>query len=704
MAAFQSPAQKVRFDLFEVDLRAGELLKDGRKIRLQEQPFRVLFRLLQRAGEVVTREELRQELWPADTFVDFDHGLNSAVARLREALRDSAEKPRFIETVAKRGYRFIAPLEANGEKAGPIAVQSSQTRPAHFWSAATICLAMVCTASIWALYRPRSDAQLAKIEVVPLIGLRGYQATPAFSPDGTLVAFRQSDGGTDTGIYEAVVGGPKSIQLTNDSGDCCPTWSPDGRQLAFVRYSGNSFSIFTIPALGGSERRLYHGSDHLGGGLSWSPDGNSIAFSESHDSDPTRAWISVLSVSDSNIRQISSPPPGWIDRSPSYSPNGKRVAFIRSAVAGVSNDIYVMAANGRQVKRLTFDHRPMSGSLAWTSDSREIVFASARGAEMGLWVVAADGCIPRPVPGPVGEAAWPTIPSKNDNMLVYEQGVGKADVWRLDLKDTKHPQKPPFALVSEKGDKMRPELSPDGKKVAFESDRLGFWDLWTCNVDGSSCDQITSLHGTAGRARWSPNGRYIAFEFHPYERSEIYLVEVPGGVPRLLQTIQGSDNLSPSWSRDSKWIYFASKHGGEAFQIWKTPLEGGAPLRLTRHGGISPVESFDGQYLYYSKYEQAGVWRMPLQGGEESEVLGGMDSADWPNWALSPEGIYFLKFGKFPHVDIALFDFASGKTHIVWPLEKKVGWGLSLSADGKSLLYIQDQFAESNLMLVRNFR
>ena len=707
MPAIESPAEKIRFDVFEVDLRAGELLKEGRKIKLQEQPFRVLFLLLQRRGEVVTRGELRQELWPADTFVDFDHGLNSAVARLREALRDSAEKPCFIETVAKRGYRFIAPIQPNPEAPTVAASVAPQTpwRPRRsFWIGATIYLTVVCSISIWALYRPGRSTQLAKIEVVPLIGLRGYQATPAFSPDGTLVAFRQSDGGNNTGIYAAGVGGAKSIQLTNDPGDCCPAWSPDGRQIAFARYSGDSFSIFTIPALGGTERRLYRGPDHLGGGLSWSADGSVIAFTESHGSDPTRAWIAGLSLSDSSIREISSPSPGWIDRSPSYSPDGKRLAFIRSAVAGVSNDIYVMPAKGGRVKRLTFDHRPMTGSLAWTGDSREIVFASARGAEMGLWVVAADGGIPEPVAGPVGEAAWPTIPSKSDSTLVYEQSIGKADVWRLDLKDTKHPQKPPFALVSEKGDKMRPELSPDGKRVVFESDRLGFWDIWTCDVDGSRCDQITSLHGTAGRARWSPNGRYLAFEFHPNERSEIYIVEVPGGIPRLLPTISGSDNLSPSWSRDGKWIYFASKHGAEAFQIWKIPVQGGTPVRLTKNGGISPVESFDGNTLYYSKYEQNGVWRMPLQGGEESEVLSDIDPGGWPNWALTADGIYFLKFGKFPHVDLAFLDFASGKTHVVWPLQQRVGWGLSSSVDGKSLVYIQNQFAESNLMLVRNFR
>src|ERR1700721_3816232 len=115
MPVIESPAEKIRFDVFVVDPPRSGLLKEGRKIKLTEQPFRVLFLLLQKSGEVVTRDELRQELWPADTFVDFDHGLNSAVARLREALGDSAEKPRFIETVAKRGYRFFALIQKNDE-------------------------------------------------------------------------------------------------------------------------------------------------------------------------------------------------------------------------------------------------------------------------------------------------------------------------------------------------------------------------------------------------------------------------------------------------------------------------------------------------------------------------------------------------------------------------------------------------------------
>ena len=701
----------VRFDVFEIDLQAGELRKEGRKVKVQEQPFRVLSLLLQRPGQVVTREELREQLWPADTFVDFDHGLNSAVARLREALRDSADKPRFIETIAKRGYRFVSLLDASNQ---PDANSSAGAEDRNHnridrWNLArlrlfaSLGLAAVCV-SVVALVYPKAPAPPPdKIEVVPLTGLHGFQATPAFSPDGTLVAFRQSDGASKTGIYAAAVGGEKTVRLTSDMGDCCPTWSPDSRQIAFSRYSDGLLSILTVPALGGMERRLYRGQASMGGGLSWSPDGNYVAYVASPSGDRTRSSILFLSLADYSTHEITSPPPGYLDRSPMFSPDGKRLAFIRSTIAGVSNDIYVMSTSGGNPKRLTFDRRPIMGSPAWTADSREIVFSSDRGVATGLWRVSATGCVPVPVAGPVGEAVWPSIPTNGKHTLVYEQGVFKSNIWRLDLRDPAHRDRAPLPIVSEKGDKMRPELSPDGKKVAFESNRLGFWDLWTCEIEKGDCNQITSLHGTAGRARWSPNGRYIAFEFHPNEHSEISIVEVPGGVPHLVPTIPGADNLSPSWSRDGKWLYFASKTGTDAFQIWKIPVQGGAAVQLTQHGGISAVESTDGRYLYYSKFEEGGVWRMPVQGRDETQVLD-IGGDGWPNWALSSEGIYFLKFSKLSHPTIQFLSFATGKTHPLWTLEREPGWGIGVSRNGKSIVFTQDDFAESNLMMVENFR
>ena len=128
MAAVNQPISAFQFGVFELDLKAGELRKQGVKVKLQEQPFQVLATLLERAGEVVTKEELQERIWPANTFVDFDHGLHSAITRLREALGDSSERPRFIETLARRGYRFVSPVKALG-RAEALAVAEKKQFP-----------------------------------------------------------------------------------------------------------------------------------------------------------------------------------------------------------------------------------------------------------------------------------------------------------------------------------------------------------------------------------------------------------------------------------------------------------------------------------------------------------------------------------------------------------------------------------------------
>src|SRR5260370_1556364 len=337
-------------DVFEVDLRAGVLGKEGRLVKLQEQPFRVLSLLLERAGEVVPRKELRLSVWPADTFVDFDHGLNSAVARLREALRDSADKPRFIETVAKGGYRFIYPIHA-ALPAIPVAAplvegawNKEHARVAG-WIAGVPLLALCCTIGLWALYRKTAEGPLSSIEVAPLVGLGGFQVTPAISPDGNQVAFRNGNGGNTTGISTALVGGENSLlRLSRDPGDCCPAWSPDGRHIAFIRSPDKTFSIVVVPALGGTEHRVYMGPAPMGAGLTWSPNGKFLAFPEASAGDPTRSWISLLSLADYTAQPLTATPCGSLDAEPAFSPDGSQAAFVRSSVAGVSTDVYVVPA------------------------------------------------------------------------------------------------------------------------------------------------------------------------------------------------------------------------------------------------------------------------------------------------------------------------------------------------------------------------
>ena len=700
-------AQIVSFGVFEADLKTGELHKNGVRVALQGQPFQVCAILLEHSGELVTREELRRRVWPEDTFVDFDQALNAAVAKIRIALGDEATNPRFVETLPRRGYRFIAPVDKPSLPApappAPKRRREGVAAKARWISVGATLLALISGIGIWRFARNRSEAAVPPLEVVPLAALPGFESGPAFSPDGNQIAFAL--GAEDKcGIYTIMVDGDRALRLTSGAGDAFPTWSPDGRRVAFYRFSEHGTAVYTVPALGGTEQRLRTGfSGPWTAGLDWSPDGKVLAISEGQE-DKNRAWIALLSLADLTTRPLTSPSSQEYDTAPAFSPDGSTVAFVRGIVAGVVSDVYVVPVAGGTPKRLTFDKTWILGSLTWTPDGREIMFSSTRGGLGALWRVSASGGTPRPVTG-VGVIAWSPSVSPKGNQLVYQHMAFKDSLFRLNLKDDTHRQGPPVFLRSEKGFNWRPQFSPDGKRFVFESNAFGYSDLWACDGDGSHCGPLTSLRGTAGAARWSPDGRFIAFEFRPEEHSEVYLLEVGGGAPRLLPTLPGSDNGGPNWSRDGKWIYFHSDRGGEPFQLWKVPVNGGSPIQITSNGGVFGVESADGQSLYYAKLRTPGIWKMPLQGGEEERVLDRAGGGEWFNWALARNGIYFRDTKNKDTIGVLnFFDFATRNITMVSTLDQPGGVGIGLSADGRSVLYDGKGDAESSIMLVKNFR
>jgi Tol biopolymer transport system component/DNA-binding winged helix-turn-helix (wHTH) protein len=707
MHGSERSAQTVRFGIFEADLQTGELYKNGIKVPLQGQPFQVCSLLLEHAGELVTREELRQRVWPEDTFVDFEQALNTAIAKIRLALGDEADNPRFVQTLPRRGYRFIGPVakpdpQPVKQAVAPVTSKGRFERPTarRSWLlASTMLLALLTGIGIWWSSKNYADA-LPPIEVAPLAALSGVQSDPNFSPDGNQVAF-VLEGAQNCGIYTTMVGGEKSLKLTSDCHDSSPTWSPDGRRVAFYRYDANGIGIYAVPAFGGNEHRLYKGPwNPRSTGLSWSPDGNVVAFSEGQVN-WNGARISLLSLVDSTTRQLTSPSDQEIDSAPAFSPGGSTVAFVRGILAGAVEDLYVVPAAGGVPTRLTFDKTWIDGSPTWTPDGRDIVFSSARGGLFSLWRVSASGGTPRPVAGVGVVASSPSISPKG-NQLVYMQSFIKENIVRVNMKDEKHREGPPAVLDLKKGRNWRPNFSPDGKRFAFES-VLGHSEIWACDSDGSNCGQLTSLQGTAGAPRWSPDGRAMAFEFRPKEHSEIYLLETGGGMPRLLPTLPGADNGGPSWSRDGKWIYFYSDRGGSPFQLWKVPLKGGPPVQITRNGGVFAVESADGRFLYYSKFEVPGIWKVPLSGGVEERVLDRAGWCEWYNWALGRSGVYFLQ-DRGKGRDLNFFEFATGKTTTISMSDKYPGIGLAWAADGKTILYAETELVDANIMLVKNFR
>ena len=240
--------QIVRFGTFEADLQSAELRKNGLKVPLQGQPFQVFAILLQHSGKLVTREELRQKVWPEDTFVDFDHGLNTAITKIRTALGDSAENPRFVETLPRRGYRFIGPADKPISPApSPSALKGhleSLTARWRWIGVGVAALFLLSTVAIWRLSPKSAESLLPALEVVPLVAMEGNVWAPAFSPDGNQVAFIHAGDPKTSGIYATLIDGEKPLRLTDNPGDYGPTWSPDSRQIAlFVTLKKDSTSM-----------------------------------------------------------------------------------------------------------------------------------------------------------------------------------------------------------------------------------------------------------------------------------------------------------------------------------------------------------------------------------------------------------------------------------------------------------------------------
>ena len=696
----------IRFGPFEADLETRELRKGGARVSLQVQPFQVLALLLAHAGDLVTRDQLRTEIWPQDTFVDFDHALNTAITKIRLALGDNAERPIFVETLPRRGYRFIGIIQTPHRNAtaanNPVARSGRRTA---LWITLGVAAILIAAVAFLQTFRTSSQRSSPSLEVVPLVTLHGFQGYPAFSPDGSQVAFARYQG-DDEAIFTALIGGDTTLRLTTIPGVCCPTWSPDNRQIAFMRFpKKNGFSINVISALGGPEKTLYTSQfaeqlrfpgrmcDHM----DWSPDGKWLAFGELTD---VNSRITLLSLDDLKVKSLTSPGMPDYDCEPAFSPDGLKIAFERGSTGGMGRDLFVIPITGGEPHRLTFENA-WGGVPAWTQDGSEIVFPSSRGGLLNLWRIPGNGGSPLPVAG-IGPVAFaPSIPRRG-NLLAYVHPTVSNSIWQIRLTDETHPLGPATRLISARGAvNWRPDFSPDGKKVVFESDRLGYSDIWYCDSDGSNCAQLTSLHGTAGTARWSPDGQHVAFEFQSQHVYEIYVLDLPAGRPRLLSTFPQSDNGAPSWSRDGKWIYFYSSHEKGPYQLWKVPFQGGTPVRVTRNGGIHGIESEDGQFLYYFKGEQPGIWKMPLSGGDEERVLDQVKG--WAVWALSPRGIYFIDRPENDKASIKFFDFATHKKIRIGEVDKPTP-GLALSPDGKLLLYSRNEFEDYEIRLAKNFR
>jgi Tol biopolymer transport system component/DNA-binding winged helix-turn-helix (wHTH) protein len=269
-------------------------------------------------------------------------------------------------------------------------------------------------------------------------------------------------------------------------------------------------------------------------------------------------------------------------------------------------------------------------------------------------------------------------------------------IWRLDL--TRPDDADARTIVTAARDRNEgPQSSPDGKKLAFMSDRSGSLEIWTSNQDGSSLAKLTNM-GSCGSPRWSPDSRWIAFDSTSTGPPAVYIVPAGGGEATALVEDQ-SQNMVPSWSNDGRWIYFASSRTG-VDQVWKVAADHGPPVQVTRNGGFAPVESSDGRTIYYAKtrLENPEIWQVPAQGGAETLVSPLLRPGIWANWALTRKGILFLSNQGGESRLLEFFDFATRTVQPILPLDRPSFW-FSASSDGKSAWYTQGEQGVRNATL-----
>ena len=719
------------FGHFRLDTAGRMLLRDGQYVPLSPKAFDTLQALVARGGRIADREELIKEIWP-DTFVE-DVSLAKSISTLRKVL-DELGGPGYIETVPRRGYRFAAEIRILDEPAieesqpvAPPAPLRPDEHPAHQTVPAAKpargiaagirvfgLLALVASGlGGWVLYFRHAPSAASALNTVPLTSYPGRQRQVAFSPDGGRIAFAWS-GPENTGsrIYVKPIGNDNLIPITKgDGADSKPAWSPDGRYLAFVRTSPKNRAVYLTPVDGGAERKIADIFTYfdLGAGNSpyFAPDGRSLALPDKESgADP--ASIYLISITQPERRKLTSPPAGSTgDFYPSFSPDGKYLAFARAANFS-SFDIYVVPASGGTPKRLTIDSLLIQG-LAWTPDSREIVFASRRGGSVNsLWRVPVKGGTPRRIDVIGKDVISPAI-SAGGNRLAYVHNLDDFNIWRVDLDERGRPSPPQRWIASTFRD-SDPSISPDSSKLAFASLRSGTFGIWVCESDGSNPHILfDGGPNLTGSPRWSPDGKWITFDSRANARGpsglpSIYVMPSEGGAAR---EIVAGDGVAPSWSRDGRSIYFVSTRTGSS-QVFKIPSAGGAPVQVTHRGAFEAYESFDGKTLYFLKgRELPGIWKMPVGGGEETLATAQDEAGAWRYWQVGARGLYFaaVKADRGPVVEF--YDFATGAVSEVARMAKEPELnspGLAFSRDGRFFLYMQDDQNGSDVMMLEGFR
>ena len=467
------------------------------------------------------------------------------------------------------------------------------------WMFTSVLLLIVvaCIAIAFRIFRPHRTQEEAVLTAVPFTALPGRATSPAFSPDGSRIAFawngNPAPGAKGFDLYVKALGSETLLQLTRHPSEwISPTWSPDGTQIAFHRMAGADTGIYVVPALGGPERKLL--STRLPGGwtdfsiISWSPDGKWLALADVlPEQEDVIVGRYLLSTETLETKQIPNSPKCIGEGLPAFSHNGEYLAYwcLRTAYDAV---LYSLPIRGGQPKTIS-SFRAFPDGLTWSADDEKLIYSlnslgSGLSDELGE-VTVENGSTKQLAFA--GSAMLPTVSSKG-NKLAYSSLFTNSKIWRRDLLQ---PESPAVELIPSSRAQWDAQYSPDGKRIAFASVRSGLQGVWISSDDGTNLVQISNPNYVSGSPQWSPDGNKIAFDSHPGEHWEIFVADVAERKPRKLVT-NISNIARPDWSRDGKWIYFISVEPGGIGSLSLSRLRRRRRFALQRYRGDQSARVF----------------------------------------------------------------------------------------------------------------
>ena len=641
-----------QFGQFEVNATSGELLRNGKRVKLQEQPFRLLVVLLESAGEVVGREELRNRIWPEDTFVDFEGSLRVDVRKLREALGDDAENPRYIETVPKRGYRFLGPAVLPAEATLPTAAPPASATSALVATAAgAVAVPKPPSAKRWVIGMTGAMVILTGLLVYWLtlpvrpprmlssrqLTFDGLAKEPPILTDGSRLYFGTILG-PPYGLYEVSVTGGESARMA------MPNMSPfyfyrlaaiaaDSSELLLQSREGYQWRgpLWVVPTVSSSGRRI---NDVTSTDAAWFPDGKRIVYASGH-----ALYVAKNDGTDSRQFVKVNGTPSWMR----WSPDGRLLRFTITDLQTNTSSLWQVRDDGSGLHRLLsgWNDSPAECCGSWTRDGRHFVFQSTRNLRSDIWAIREKpGLLQKPEPTPVqltsGPLSFEGPQPSYDGKTIFAVGVQRRG--ELLRYDTTSKQFMPY-LSGISADTV--DFSRDSQWITYVAVPEG--TLWRSKLDGTEKLQLSFQPMTAYLPRWAPNGKQIVFQaVSPGKPWTMYIVSAAGGVLHEIKPWAGD----PGWSPDSNSMVFST-----APVVFDPATSARSMIQIMdlRSRQISTLPGSEG--LFSPRWSPDGLHIAAMQAGSDTLWIFDFSTRQWrkegqlgiayTNWSPDSRYIYF---------------------------------------------------------------